>query len=138
MVARLLIYCGKCALFKDWQSDRIQSNQVGGISTCLLQGHTNLEKGKGQSQDSFDLTRKFCLILLRDIMQGRHSIIRREFKEFLKPEDEIKTKASFERYEIKPDDDINTSVDQTKSLSANIAWGLAYPIIDGDGRTEQG
>jgi hypothetical protein len=71
-------------------------------------------------------------------MKGRHSIVRREFSEFLTSEDENKIKAAFEKDEIKPDDDINTSVDQTKSLSANIAWGLAYPSIDGDGRTEQG
>lgn len=108
------------------------------IVTCLLQGHTNLVKDQGQSQDSFDLTRKFCLILLRDIMKGRNSIVRREFSEFLTPEDESKIKAIFERDDIRPDDDINTSVDQTKSLSANIAWGLEYPTIDGDGHTEHG
>jgi hypothetical protein len=71
-------------------------------------------------------------------MKGRNSIVRREFSEFLTPEDESKIKAIFERDDIRPDDDINTSVDQTKSLSANIAWGLEYPTIDGDGRTEHG
>ncbi|TGJ77236.1 hypothetical protein [Caproiciproducens galactitolivorans] len=97
-----------------------------------------MEKEQGQSQDSFDLTRKFCLILLSDIMRGRNSIVRREFNEFLTLEDEIKIKAAFEKDEIKPDDDINTSVDQTKSLSANIAWGLEYPAIDGDDHTKLG
>jgi superfamily II DNA/RNA helicase len=116
----------------------LKPNQKRQIIACLLQGHTNLEKEKGQSQDSFDLTRKFCLILLRDIMQGRNSIVKREFSGFLTSEDERKIKGAFEKDEIKPDDDINTSVDQTKSLSANIAWGLAYPTIDGDGRTKQG
>lgn len=84
------------------------------------------------------MTKKFCLILLRDIMKGRNSIVKRAFSEYLSSDVESQIKAKFSTDNIKPDDDINTSVDQTKSLSANIAWGLEYPVIDGDGRTEQG
>lgn len=108
------------------------------IIDCLLAGHTELIKDEKQSQDSFDLTRKFCHILLRDIMKGRNSIVKRAFSDYLTPEVESTIKAAFETDEIVPDDDINTSVDQTKSLSVNIAYGLEYPTIDGDGRTKQG
>jgi len=108
------------------------------IVECLLRGTTNIEKGENQSQDSFDLTRKFCLILLRDIMKGRNSIVKREFEKFLTPEDEAKIKAVFETDEIVQDDDINTSVDQTKSLYTNINYGLHYPEMADDGRMEQG
>lgn len=108
------------------------------IIECLLQGNTDLAKGDKQSQDSFDLTRKFCLILLRDIMNGRNSIVKRAFAEYLTPDVEAKIKTAFETDEIAPDDDINTSVDQTKSLSANIAYGLSYPTIDENGWTVQG
>jgi hypothetical protein len=108
------------------------------IIECLLQGNTELEKGNKQSQDSFDLTRKCCLILLRDIMKGRNSIVKRTFADYLTPDIESKIKKAFETDEIAPDDDINTSVDQTKSLSANIADGLSYPSIDKNGLTVQG
>jgi len=37
-------------------------------------------------------------------MKGRNSIVRREFSEFLTPEDERKIKAIFERDDIKPND----------------------------------
>lgn len=108
------------------------------IIECLLQGHTNLEKDNNQSQDSFDLMRKFCLILLRDIMNGRNSIVKRAFSEYLTPDVEGKIKSLFETDEIVPDDDINTSVDQAKSLSVNIAYGLSYPTLDENGWTIQG
>jgi len=116
----------------------LKDKQKKQIIECLLQGNTEIAKGKNQSQDSFDLTRKFCLILLRDIMKGRNSIVRRAFSDYLSPEVETKIKTAFETDEIAPDDDINTSVDQTKSLSANIAYGLSYPTIDEDGWTIQG
>jgi superfamily II DNA/RNA helicase len=108
------------------------------IVECLLQGTTNIEKDANQSQDSFDLTRKFCLILLRDIMKGRNSIVKHAFEKFLTPEDEAKIKAAFETDEIVQDDDINTSVDQTKRLHVNIAYGLSYPEMDDEGRMAQG
>lgn len=108
------------------------------IIECLLQGHTNFVKDANQSQDSFDLTRKFALILLRDIMKDRNSIVKRAFSDYLKDGVEAQIKAAFETDEIAPDDDINTSVDQTKSLYTNIAYGLAYPTLDDEGRTELG
>ena len=116
----------------------LKSKQKKQIIDCLLQGNTDLTKGDKQSQDSFDLTRKFCLILLRDIMRGRNSIVKRAFAEYLTPDVEAKIKEAFETDEIVPDDDINISVDQTKSLSANITCGLSYPTIDENGWTEQG
>lgn len=74
----------------------LKSKQKKKIIECLLQGHTNLVRGESQSQDSFDLTRKFCLMLLRDIMNGRNSIVRRAFSEDLTPDVEDKIRSAFE------------------------------------------
>lgn len=60
--------------------------------------------------------RKFGLILLRDIVEDKDTLVRREFKPFLTDEDEKKIRDKFKNTETTPDDDINTSVDQTKRL----------------------
>ena len=73
-----------------------------------------------QSEESYVMMRKFALILQRDIVNGRDSLVRREFREFLTPADEENIRASFKDNPIAPDDDINTSVDQTKRLIAAI------------------
>jgi hypothetical protein len=116
----------------------LKPKQMKAIVECLLQGHTDIPKEKGQSQDSYDLTRKFALILLRDIMRGRNSVVRRAFDKHLTSEDELKIKAAFEVDVIVPDDDINTTVDQAKQLAVNIAYGLEYPKIDAEGHMVQG
>ena len=73
-----------------------------------------------QSEESYTMMRKFGLILQRDIVEDRDSLVRREFKDFLTPEDEEKIREIFQQANVKPDDDINTSVDQTKRLIAAI------------------
>lgn len=78
------------------------------------------------------MMRKFALILLRDIMQDNDSLVRREFSNLLTPKDEAKIREAFTDPFTEPDDDINTSVDQTKNLRAAIAMGLKYPDrVDG-------
>lgn len=62
------------------------------------------------------MMRKFGLILLRDIVEDKDTLVRREFKPFLTDEDEKKIRDKFKNTETIPDDDINTSVDQTKRL----------------------
>lgn len=69
-----------------------------------------------QSEESFVMMRKFGQILQHDIVYNRDSLVRREFREFLTPEDEEHIRQIFKDSPIKPDNDINTSVDQARSL----------------------
>lgn len=80
-----------------------------------------------QSEESYVMMRKFGLILLRDIMEDRDSLVRREFSDFLTAADEENIRQQFKQLPTLPDDDINTSVDQTKKLIIAIKKGLTYP-----------
>lgn len=73
------------------------------------------------------MMRKFGLILLRDIMKESDSLVHREFSDFLTVEDEQQIREKFNSSPTLPDDDINTSVDQTKRLIIAIKNGLEYP-----------
>lgn len=103
------------------------------VVDALLHGNIELVKrNAGQSEEAYVMMRKFALILLRDIMQDNHSLVRREFSNLLTPTDEAKIREAFTDPITEPDDDINTSVDQTKNLRAAIAMGLKYPErVDG-------
>lgn len=89
------------------------------------------EEGKAlQSEESYIMMRKFGLILLRDIVEDKDTLVRREFKQFLTDEDERNIRAKFKNAETVPDDDINTSVDQTKRLIIAIKKdNLHYPEV---------
>lgn len=92
------------------------------------------DKGEDlQSEESYIMMRKFGLILLRDIMKDRDTLVRREFSDFLTPADEEQIRENFKDSPTLPDDDINTSVDQTKRLIIAIKNGLTYPPCS-DGR----
>lgn len=55
----------------------------------LLNGDVEFPKRpQKQTEDSYDLMRKFSIILLNDIMAGRESRVRREFQKVMKPGDE--------------------------------------------------
>lgn len=83
-----------------------------------------------QSEESYIMMRKFGLILLRDIVEDKDTLVRREFKPFLTDEDEKKIRDKFKNTETIPDDDINTSVDQTKRLIMAIKNNdLRYPEV---------
>ena len=73
-----------------------------------------------QSEESYEMMRRFATILQGDIVHDRDTLVRREFKDFLTPADEEFIRETFKDAEVKPDDDINTSVDQTTSLIAAI------------------
>lgn len=72
------------------------------------------------------MMRKFGLILLKDIMKDRDSLGRREFSDILTAGDENDIRQKFKELSTLPDEDINTSVDQTKKLIIAIKQGLAY------------
>lgn len=91
---------------------------------------------KKQSEDSYDLMRKFAIILVKDIVANRHSRVRSEFQLIMKPGDEEIIHSHFSsRADILKDNDITVSVDQHESLYEAIAHnGLEYPAIDSNGR----
>ena len=97
------------------------------VVAALLEGNIEFEKRNNQSEESYVMMRKFALILLRDIMRDNDSLVRREFSSLLSSEDESHIRQTFTDPIAEPDDDINVSVDQTKNLTAAIAYGLKYP-----------
>ena len=98
------------------------------IAEILKSGSSEIPKRReDQSEESYVMMRKFGLILLRDIMEERDSLVHREFSDFLTVEDEQQIRENFNSSPTLPDDDINTSVDQTKRLIIAIKNGLEYP-----------
>lgn len=98
------------------------------IAEILKSGSSEIPKRReDQSEESYVMMRKFGLILLRDIMEERDSLVHREFSDFLTVEDECQIREKFNNSPTLPDDDINTSVDQTKKLIIAIKNGLEYP-----------
>ena len=67
-------------------------------------------------EKSYIMMRKFGLILLRDIVEDKDTLVRCEFMPFLTDVDEKNIRDRFKNTETISDDDINTSVDQTKRL----------------------
>lgn len=102
------------------------------IVDTLLKGITEIPKGNIE-KEKYKTMRKFELILLRDIMKDRQSVVKSHFSDVLNKEDEKTIRVLFEKDETKPDDDINVSVDQTNLLVAKIKEGLHYPNLDSNG-----
>lgn len=106
------------------------------VIDALLSGTVQLAKHPStQSADSYDLMRKFAIILLNDILKDRNSLVRREFSALMQPGDEDKIRELFSATDaVVQDDDITVSVDQAESLYQAIANnGLEFPAIDDQG-----
>lgn len=101
--------------------------------SSVIPQRVNAEGEALQSEESYVMMRKFGLILLRDIMEDRDSLVRREFSDLLSVADENDIRAKFSDSPTLPDDDINTSVDQTKRLIKAIRDGLEYPPCNNGG-----
>lgn len=95
--------------------------------SSIIPQRVNADGEALQSEESYVMMRKFGLILLRDIMEDRDSLVRREFSDLLTAADENDIREKFANSPTLPDDDINTSVDQTKRLIQAIRGGLEYP-----------
>ena len=107
------------------------------IVECLQSGSIELLKyPNSQSEDSYALMRKFAIILLRDIVAGNNSIVRRAFDNFITSSVAAQIKVAFNSKNQNPDDDINVSVDQTGNLTQAIMKGLEYPKLKDDGSVE--
>ncbi|MGH4126305.1 MAG: DEAD/DEAH box helicase [Clostridium sp.] len=115
----------------------LTNGQKKSIVDSLLKGNIELIKHpKNQSADSYALMRKFAIILLRDIITDKDSLVRKEFAPILNEKDMQKIKTIFNKNGNKPDDDINVSVDQTNNLTAAIAKGLKYPSLNENGNLD--
>lgn len=83
------------------------------------------------------MIRKVANILLKDIVSGRASRVKKEFSDVLSPEDEAAIVAAFAGREHSLDDDINLSLDQTERLAREIRSGrLHYPAIRIGGKAD--
>lgn len=83
-----------------------------------------------QTEDNYDLMRKFGLILAKDILKDRNSRVVREFARELTPEKIDAIRTAFENSPFRPDDDITISSDQRESLYEAIRDGLEYPALN--------
>lgn len=104
------------------------------IVESLLQGNIELLKQKGQSLDNYSLMRKFALILLKDIMSNRSSLVHKDFSPYLDSEKEKQIREAFQHRPL--DNDINISVDQVENLTVAIEGGLYYPSFNANGNVD--
>lgn len=115
----------------------LSKNQKKLIVRCLLEGNIELLRHpKNQSDENYELMRKFAIMLLRDITKGNKSLVWQAFSPLLVEDTEAKIIEAFASKEEIPDDDISVSVDQTANLTAAIANGLKYPELDSKGNVD--
>lgn len=102
-----------------------------GIVEALKEGNVEFPKG-GETNEVYEMKRKFGLILLSDITQGRDSLVRHEFAPFLEGDTVQEIREAFDERTSKQDDDINVSIDQAETLTEAIRAGLKYPELASD------
>ncbi|MGN1140929.1 MAG: DEAD/DEAH box helicase [Oliverpabstia sp.] len=97
----------------------------------LLEGDEEfIHYPNNQSEDKYDLMRKFGLILAKDIIKDRNSRVFREFVPLLDQDKIMRIKKAFEGKLFKPNDDITISSDQRENLYQAIRNGMEYPDIE--------
>lgn len=97
----------------------------------LLEGDEEfIHYPNNQSEDKYDLMRKFGLILAKDILKDRNSRVFREFVPLLDQDKIMRIKKAFEGKLFKPNDDITISSDQRENLYQAIRNGMEYPDIE--------
>lgn len=122
-------------------TDRLTPEHKNQIICTLLEGKKFLPQLPGQDDEEYNLLRKTYLILLRDILKDRKSVVREQFNDLLDSEKISIIKRYYEDTTIKrtkPDDDINVSPDQTENLVQAIQNGLEYPPLNAKGQIEYG
>lgn len=114
--------------------DKLSPFAMNYIVQQLTAGSSQFNQLKEQPDEEYDLMRKTGLILLRDVINDRKSVIRNQFSSLL---DNYKIECIKSSFASKinmpqPDDDINVSLDQTSNLIDAINNGLEYPkLVDG-------
>lgn len=111
--------------------------QKTGIVSVLKSGQAEIPKDGSLPPAEYSLIRKVANILLKDIVSGRASRVKKEFSDVLSPEDEAAIVVAFAGREHSLDDDINLSLDQTERLAREIRSGrLHYPAIRIGGKAD--
>lgn len=111
--------------------------QKTGIVSVLKSGQAEIPKDGSLPPAEYSLIRKVANILLKDIVSGRASRVKKEFSDVLSPKDEAAIAAAFAGREHSLDDDINLSLDQTERLAREIRSGrLHYPAIRIGGKAD--
>lgn len=115
----------------------LTQEQKTGIVSVLKSGQAEIPKDGSLPPAEYSLIRKVANILLKDIVSGRASRVKKEFSDVLSPEDEAAIAAAFAGREHSLDDDINLSLDQTERLAREIRSGrLHYPAIRIGGKAD--
>lgn len=101
------------------------------VVKTLMSGTSQIEpyntKSTKQSEEEYVMMRKFGLILLKDIMDDRDSLVRREFSAHMPEGGEAIIRKLFSEQTDYIDSDINISADQSRRLAAAIRQGTHYP-----------
>lgn len=101
------------------------------VVKTLMSGTSQIEpyntKSTKQSEEEYVMMRKFGLILLKDIMDDRDSLVRREFSAHMPEGGEATIRKLFSEQTDYIDSDINISADQSRRLAAAIRQGTHYP-----------
>ena len=101
------------------------------VVKTLMSGTSQIEpyntKSTKQSEEEYVMMRKFGLILLKDIMDDRDSLVRREFSAHMPEGGEAIIRKLFSEQTDYIDSDINISADQSRRLAAAIRQGAHYP-----------
>lgn len=101
------------------------------IVNDLMNGTTQFSKyPHDQGPENQAYARKIGLILLKDILDDHHSLVRKGFEKYLDNNKVIQIKKQFNAKPLQQDDDIFTSVDQVINLQDYIAQGNNYPNPD--------
>ena len=115
----------------------LTQEQKTGIVSVLKSGQAEIPKDGSLPPAEYSLIRKVANILLKDIVSGRASRVKKEFSDVLSPEVEAAIAAAFAGREHSLDDDINLSLDQTERLAREIRSGrLHYPAIRIGGKAD--
>ena len=108
------------------------------VIDTLLSGSSVIKpyntKSQNQTEEEYIMMRKFGLILLKDIIDGRNSLVRNEFAKFMPDGGEQIIRDKFKEQKFFIDSDINISADQSRKLAEAIRGGLCYPDKPADGR----
>ncbi len=113
-------------------SSSLSSEEKRYLVTQFTNGDTQISPMQDQKPEQYDLMRKTGLILLKDIISDRNSVVKAQFDSFLSPQIAQRIKSNFIKKSPdgpQPDDDINVSLDQAKNLTEAINAGLEYPPL---------
>ena len=103
------------------------------VVKTLLTGSSSISPcntaSQQQPEEEYVMMRKFGLILLKDILDDRDSLVRREFSKYMPEDGEQRIRELFGDQRKYIDSDINISADQSRRLAEAIRNGAKYPEI---------